>query len=98
MFGAIFILFLLPILDTCRIRGAAFRPLLRLVFWLFVGNFLLLLWLGSQHAAEPDVPGDGPQYEPVGDLWRPSSHSVLASDQATGADFRRSTRRRRVNE
>jgi len=55
MFGAILILFLLPILDTCRIRGAAFRPLLRLAFWLFVGNFLLLLWLGSQHAAEPFV-------------------------------------------
>jgi len=43
----------MPILDTSRIRGSQFRPLMRFAFWLFVRNFFLLLYLGSQHAEEP---------------------------------------------
>jgi ubiquinol-cytochrome c reductase cytochrome b subunit len=53
--GAIFILLIIPILDTSRIRGSAFRPLIKIAFWLFVINFLLLLWLGGQHVEQPFI-------------------------------------------
>ena len=46
MFGSLLILLAMPILDTCRIRGNQFRPLSRFAFWLFVVDFLLLLWIG----------------------------------------------------
>jgi quinol-cytochrome oxidoreductase complex cytochrome b subunit len=42
MFASILILFLCPMVDTARIRGATFRPLHRFFFWLFVANFFIL--------------------------------------------------------
>nr|YP_001492840.1 cytochrome b [Tilletia indica]ABI95828.1 cytochrome b [Tilletia indica]APT42132.1 cytochrome b [Tilletia indica] len=53
MFGSLLILLAMPILDTSRIRGNQFRPLSRIVFWTFVVNFFLLMWLGSQHVESP---------------------------------------------
>lgn len=53
MLSSILILFALPLLDTSRIRSCAFRPLMRFVFWCFVSNFLLLMWLGSKHPVPP---------------------------------------------
>ena len=41
--------------DLGRIRGSQFRPLMRLAFWSFVVNFLILVWIGSQHPEEPFV-------------------------------------------
>lgn len=55
MLSSILILFALPLLDTSRLRSCAFRPLARLVFWAFVVNFFLLLWLGGQHPEPPYV-------------------------------------------
>jgi len=55
MFSAIFILLFLPILDTSRGRSSAFSPLRRVFFWLFVTNFLILLWVGGQHVEEPYI-------------------------------------------
>ena len=49
MFGSLLILLAMPVLDTCRIRGNQFRPLSRFVFWLFVVDFLILLWIGAKH-------------------------------------------------
>jgi ubiquinol-cytochrome c reductase cytochrome b subunit len=42
MFGSLLILFILPIVDLSRIRGAEFKPLSRFSFWVFAGNFILL--------------------------------------------------------
>lgn len=50
MFGAIAVLFVLPWLDTSKVRSAVFRPLYRQFFWIFVGVCLLLGWLGGQPA------------------------------------------------
>lgn len=55
MLAAILILFLLPVVDLSRIRGSAFRPLNKIFFWMFVTNFLLLMFIGSQHVEEPFV-------------------------------------------
>ena len=60
MFGAIAILFVLPWLDTSKVRSARFRPLYRQFFWIFV---LVCLGLGYCGGAMPDdilIPvGDG---------------------------------------
>ena len=53
MFSSLLILLALPVLDTSRIRGSQFRPLMKFVFWIFVSNFFILLWIGSQHPVSP---------------------------------------------
>ena len=53
MFASLLILLAMPLLDTSRVRGSQFRPLMRFMFWVFVANFSILLWIGSQH---PDSP------------------------------------------
>src|SRR3954464_14402721 len=55
IFSAVLILLALPILDFNRVRSSAFRPLFKLFFWLFVINFLILLFVGGQHVQEPFV-------------------------------------------
>jgi len=46
--GSILILFFLPWLDTSKVRSGTFRPMFKIFYWLFVLNFLLLLYLGAQ--------------------------------------------------
>ena len=55
MLGAILILLAMPVLDTGRVRGSQFRPLMRVAFWVLVADFFLLMHLGAQHAEEPYV-------------------------------------------
>jgi ubiquinol-cytochrome c reductase cytochrome b subunit len=55
MLGALLILLAMPLLDDGRGRGDVHRPLSRLAFWVFVGIFFLLMFLGSQHAEEPYI-------------------------------------------
>jgi len=55
MLSAILILFFMPVLDTSRIRSNAFRPLMRLFYFLFLINFILLMYLGGQHVEEPYI-------------------------------------------
>ncbi|RNJ41410.1 cytochrome b [Mesorhizobium erdmanii] len=50
MFSSIAVLFLVPWLDTSKVRSAVYRPWYRFFFWLFVANALFLGWLGSQPA------------------------------------------------
>ena len=55
MFAAILILLAMPNLDKSRIRGSQFRPLMKFIFWLFVTDFIILMWIGSQHPETPYV-------------------------------------------
>ena len=55
MFGSLLILLILPLTDVSRIRGNQFRPAMKLFFWFFVVNFVILLWIGSQHPTTPYV-------------------------------------------
>jgi len=48
MFGSILILFVLPWLDTSRVRSARFRSVYKQVFWLIVIDAIVLGWVGSQ--------------------------------------------------
>jgi ubiquinol-cytochrome c reductase cytochrome b subunit len=51
--GSIAILFLIPWLDTSRVRSARFRPTYRYFFWIFVLNVILLGWVGAQPPEGP---------------------------------------------
>lgn len=55
MFCSLLVLLLMPIVDTSRIRGSQFRPLMRFSFWLLVSDFLILMYIGSQHVESPFV-------------------------------------------
>ena len=55
MFGALLIFLILPYSDLSRIRGSSFRPLMKFAFWLFVVDFIILMWIGSQHPNSPYV-------------------------------------------
>ncbi|MFZ5914491.1 MAG: cytochrome b [Pseudomonadota bacterium] len=48
MGAAIFILFLLPWLDTSKVRSARFRPLYKQFFWIFVADAIVLGYIGAQ--------------------------------------------------
>jgi ubiquinol-cytochrome c reductase cytochrome b/c1 subunit len=50
MFGAIFVMFLLPWLDTSKVRSARYRPLFRQFFVLFILDCILLGYLGAKPA------------------------------------------------
>ena len=55
MFSAILILLALPFTDLSRSRGIQFRPLSKIAFFMFVGNFLILLQLGAKHVESPFI-------------------------------------------
>jgi ubiquinol-cytochrome c reductase cytochrome b subunit len=48
MFASIAVLFLVPWLDTSRVRSTKYRPLYRWFFWLFVLTCVALGYLGSK--------------------------------------------------
>jgi quinol-cytochrome oxidoreductase complex cytochrome b subunit len=48
--GSILILFFLPWLDRSPVRSGTFRPLFQPFYWLFVANFIMLMYLGSAPA------------------------------------------------
>ncbi len=48
MFASIFILILLPWLDTSKVRSTAFRPLYKKFYWMLVAMVILLGYLGAK--------------------------------------------------
>jgi len=46
-FGSIFLMFLVPWLDTSPVRSARFRPIYKWVFWLLVIDVAALAWVGA---------------------------------------------------
>lgn len=57
MFGAIGVLFILPWLDTSRVRSMRYRPSMKIFFFIFVLVGLGLGWCGAQLPDAPVVPG-----------------------------------------
>jgi Cytochrome b(C-terminal)/b6/petD len=55
MFIAILILLILPFTDTSKIKGSSYKPFYTIAFWIFVLNFLVLMWLGSCHVEPPFI-------------------------------------------
>jgi ubiquinol-cytochrome c reductase cytochrome b subunit len=55
MFSAILVILILPITDLGKSKGLQFRPLSKIVFWIFVANFLILQQLGAKHVESPFI-------------------------------------------
>ncbi|WP_346891391.1 cytochrome b/b6 [uncultured Roseibium sp.] len=50
MFGAIAVLFVLPWLDTSKVRSGTYRPLFKQFFWIFAADCVALGYLGAMPA------------------------------------------------
>ena len=50
MFNAIGVLFILPWLDRSPVRSATFRPIYKIMFWVFLVNCVALTYLGAKPA------------------------------------------------
>lgn len=55
MLAAILIIMLLPVSDLGATKGLQFRPLSKIVFYVFLMNFLLLMQLGAKHVETPFI-------------------------------------------
>jgi len=55
MFAALAILVVLPYADLGKTKGLQFRPLSKIIFYIFIANFLILLQLGAKHVESPFI-------------------------------------------
>ena len=55
MLGAILMLLVMPYTDFSKSRGVQFRPLSKIAFYVFLGNFLILMQLGAKHVESPFI-------------------------------------------
>ena len=55
MFSSILILLTLPFTDLGQTKGLQFRPLSKIVFYIFVANFLVLMQIGAKHVETPFI-------------------------------------------
>jgi ubiquinol-cytochrome c reductase cytochrome b subunit len=55
MFLAILILLAMPFTDLSKLRGIQFRPISKIAFFVFLGNFLILMQLGAKHVESPYI-------------------------------------------
>ena len=55
MFSSILILLTLPFTDLGQSKGLQFRPLSKIVFYIFVANFLVLMQIGQKHVETPFI-------------------------------------------
>nr|WJJ69960.1 cytochrome b [Physalia sp.] len=52
---SILILLATPFLHTSWLKSLNFRPLGKLMYWLFIANFMLLTWIGSKPVEDPFI-------------------------------------------
>ena len=50
MFGSLFILLILPWLDSSKVRSAVFRPIYRIFFWVLMIDLFALGYVGAMPA------------------------------------------------
>lgn len=55
MFASLLIILVLPYSDLGNTKGLQFRPLSKVMFYLFVINFLILQQLGAKHVESPFI-------------------------------------------
>ena len=55
MFSALLILLFMPFTDLSKFRGIQFRPLSKIAFFVFIGNFFILMQLGAKHVESPFI-------------------------------------------
>ena len=55
MFSAILILLTMPFTDFSKLRGTQYKPISKAAFFIFIGNFLILMELGAKHVESPFI-------------------------------------------
>jgi quinol-cytochrome oxidoreductase complex cytochrome b subunit len=55
LFGALLVLFVLPLVNTSEIRSSLYRPVTKKFFWLLVVDYAFLGYLGQQVAESPFI-------------------------------------------
>jgi ubiquinol-cytochrome c reductase cytochrome b subunit len=55
MGGSIIVLFLLPFIYSSEIRNTTYRPIFKFFYWLFVTDFIMLMWLGQKPVTDTYV-------------------------------------------
>ncbi|MGH7069678.1 MAG: cytochrome b, partial [Acetobacteraceae bacterium] len=55
LFGSIFVLFFLPVLDTSPVRSCRFRPIMRWLWLLWVIDVAVLAYVGANKPVEPFI-------------------------------------------
>jgi ubiquinol-cytochrome c reductase cytochrome b subunit len=55
LFASLLILFVLPYLNLSNVRSSALKPISKVLFWFFIGNFIILTWIGGNPVEEPYV-------------------------------------------
>ena len=55
MFSAILVILTMTFGDLAKLRGIQFKPLNKVMFFIFVGNLLLLMVLGAKHVESPFI-------------------------------------------
>jgi len=48
MLGSLFVLFLIPFINTSETRNTTYRPILKIFFWIFISDILVLIWVGQK--------------------------------------------------
>ena len=55
LFASLLVLLVMPYVHTSNVRSSQFRPIAKLFFWLLVGDFFILTWIGACAPEEPLV-------------------------------------------
>ncbi len=52
---SLLILFVVPFLHTSKLLSLKFKPLGKILFWVFISNFIFLTWLGAKPVEQPYI-------------------------------------------
>lgn len=55
LFGSLLVLLVVPLVEQSPIRSRQFRPISKVLFWFFVGDFIILTYIGGQVVEEPFI-------------------------------------------
>ena len=55
MFSALLIMLILPVTNLSKLKNVQFRALSKIIFFIFVVNFLILMVLGAKHVESPYI-------------------------------------------
>jgi ubiquinol-cytochrome c reductase cytochrome b subunit len=55
MFASLVILLILPYVDFSNLRGMQDKPLAKIIFFIFIANFIVLMQLGGKHVETPFI-------------------------------------------
>lgn len=55
MFSALLIMLILPVTNLSKLKNLQFRPFSKIIFFIFVVNFIILMIIGAKHVESPYI-------------------------------------------